>query len=51
MQIELTLEVDNDELIDADHETGLTNEGYEVLADALSTLGFSLMHGPTAIEE
>jgi len=49
MEIRLTLSVDDDEMVDAGDSTGLTNEAFEQLTDALSSLGYSFVNGPTAV--
>ncbi len=38
MHIRITLDLD-DSLVDANHPTGLTNEGFEALFEVLSPLG------------
>lgn len=40
-RIVIYMEVDED-FSDADHETGLTNQGYEVLMTKLSSLGYDI---------
>lgn len=37
-RITVTIEVE-DEYFDSEHETGLTNEGYEALVDAVGSVG------------
>lgn len=39
MKIVVTIEIEDDELVDEEHETGLTNEGFELLTNRLSAVG------------
>lgn len=50
MDIEITLSVDDDSLVDASDGTGLTTEAYEALVDLLSGAGYGIVDGPNRIE-
>lgn len=49
MQIELTLEVEDDSDVDSDHEMGITNDAYDRLYEAITNEGFSFVDGPTRV--
>jgi hypothetical protein len=51
MKIYVTLSVDDDEMADPEHETGLTEKGFEAFMEAMSSAGFSVDAGPTAVKE
>lgn len=50
MDIELTLSVDDDDMVDSSDPTGLTNVAYEALVDLLSGAGYGIVDGPNKIE-
>lgn len=49
-EITITLEVDPGDA-DPGHDTGLTNEAFERLFDALSSEGYSVVSGPTRVSK
>jgi hypothetical protein len=51
MKIRLTLEVENPQDVDDESRTGLTEDAYDSLVDALADLGLGVVDGPTAMIE
>lgn len=51
MQLDLSLLVDDPADEDQDDTTGLTNDAYSRLVDALADAGFSIDDGPTPVFE
>lgn len=50
MDIEITLSVDDDDMVDANDSTGLTEEAHDNLMNLLSGAGFGIVDGPNKIE-
>lgn len=50
MKIRLTLVVEDDELVDEDDDSGLTEAAYNALSDAVADAGFSILTGPDKME-
>jgi hypothetical protein len=49
MQIRLVLEVENPQDMDDDASTGLTEDAYDTLVEALADAGFGIVEGPELI--
>jgi hypothetical protein len=49
MKIEMTLVVDEPTDVDTTDSTGLTEQAFERLSDALMACGFSIDQGPTQV--